>query len=231
MLGQMWYNSSRINNAGHGLQPYQLCTNEVRSMSPNSTIKCKKCGNTERYKNGASASCARERSSKWYHANPDKASASSRKWKQANPDKVRAISRRWARANPDKMSAKYRKWHHANLDKERARKRKWKRANPDKRNASNHIRRARERQAKSEPYNFKAICKHYDNRCVRCGKKCKLTIDHIKSLALGGDNIASNIQPLCLSCNSSKGARNIDYRPDSGPLRWIQKNLFARGEK
>lgn len=74
---------------------------------------------------------------------------------------------------------------------------------------------------------FKDICNHYGNKCLRCGRDdVKLTIDHIKPYALGGDNIPSNIQPLCKPCNSAKKDRNIDYRPDVGPKRWVQKKLF-----
>lgn len=55
--------------------------------------------------------------------------------------------------------------------------------------------------------------------CLRCGKKRKLAIDHIVALTRGGDNTRENIQPLCGSCNSSKGAKDTDYRPENWPFR------------
>lgn len=50
----------------------------------------------------------------------------------------------------------------------------------------------------------------FDYRCAFCNRQepeIKLTADHIKPVALGGDNNMSNIQPLCVSCNSKKGAK------------------------
>lgn len=44
-------------------------------------------------------------------------------------------------------------------------------------------------------------------KCLRCGKKKKLTVDHIYPLSKGGTNYISNIQPLCLKCNAQKGAK------------------------
>lgn len=47
--------------------------------------------------------------------------------------------------------------------------------------------------------------------CKLCEPEIKLTIDHIKPVSLGGLNNSDNIQPLCQSCNSRKGAREIRY--------------------
>jgi 5-methylcytosine-specific restriction endonuclease McrA len=59
---------------------------------------------------------------------------------------------------------------------------------------------------------WKELCNKYGNRCLRCGRKVKLTIDHIIPLSKGGSNTIDNIQPLCGHCNPSKGAKTIDYR-------------------
>jgi 5-methylcytosine-specific restriction enzyme A len=50
---------------------------------------------------------------------------------------------------------------------------------------------------------------HY--QCQSCGKtdeEAKLSIDHIISLDKGGSNDVSNLQTLCLSCNSKKSNRS-----------------------
>jgi 5-methylcytosine-specific restriction endonuclease McrA len=52
----------------------------------------------------------------------------------------------------------------------------------------------------------------YGNKCLSCGSKDKITIDHVIPLALGGEHTKENIQPLCKSCNSKKSTKIIDYR-------------------
>lgn len=59
---------------------------------------------------------------------------------------------------------------------------------------------------------WRGLCKKYNLRCLACGEQKKLTPDHIVPLALNGDNSISNIQPLCINCNSSKKTKIIDYR-------------------
>jgi 5-methylcytosine-specific restriction endonuclease McrA len=41
-------------------------------------------------------------------------------------------------------------------------------------------------------------------RCAICGKRKKLTVDHIIALSNGGSNFPENIQGLCGPCNSQK---------------------------
>lgn len=62
-------------------------------------------------------------------------------------------------------------------------------------------------------------------RCAKCGSGEDPTIDHIHPQSLGGDHSEGNLQTLCRSCNSRKGARVLwralrrgSSRP-SGPTR------------
>jgi hypothetical protein len=51
------------------------------------------------------------------------------------------------------------------------------------------------------------ILKKYSYTCVFCGSKEKLSIDHKKPYSKGGSNEPTNLQVLCKSCNSKKGAK------------------------
>lgn len=61
------------------------------------------------------------------------------------------------------------------------------------------------------PEQFKALCELYGNVCACCRQAKKLEADHIVPLTKGGDNTIDNIQPLCKSCNSSKGTRTVHF--------------------
>ena len=49
------------------------------------------------------------------------------------------------------------------------------------------------------------------NKCRRCGNTENLAIDHIIPVAAGGDESLTNLQTLCKSCNSAKGAK-LDFK-------------------
>lgn len=45
------------------------------------------------------------------------------------------------------------------------------------------------------------------NYCRACGTTQNMSIDHIIPVVKGGRNVMSNLQLLCRSCNSKKGAK------------------------
>ncbi len=83
---------------------------------------------------------------------------------------------------------------------------KWKKENRDMVVTYGNRRRARLREARGSftTLEWKALCVSFKHRCPMCGRKRKLTVDHIIPLSKGGSGFISNIQPLCQSCNSVK---------------------------
>lgn len=56
------------------------------------------------------------------------------------------------------------------------------------------------------------LIKKLGEQCLACGtKKEILCIDHIVPLSKGGKNKESNFQVLCISCNSKKKNRTINF--------------------
>jgi uncharacterized protein YdaU (DUF1376 family) len=63
-----------------------------------------------------------------------------------------------------------------------------------------------------------ALCEVFERKCVRCGASPeKVVKDHILPIYQGGSDGVENLQPLCASCNSSKGAEAIDFRQNVLP--------------
>jgi 5-methylcytosine-specific restriction endonuclease McrA len=143
--------------------------------------------------------CNRAARRKHYSDNRDRYSEWYKSWCAKNPDKVKAYE-----AARDRDYAKsYRKWISLPGRKEQKR-------------AYGHNYRARVRLADGQITKevIGLVLEIYGERCLKCGSEDNIQIDHVVPLAIGGDNLFGNLQPLCRSCNSSKGARSCeDYRP------------------
>lgn len=56
-----------------------------------------------------------------------------------------------------------------------------------------------------------AVLSKRGGACAYCGRAdAVLTVDHVRPLALGGDDRAENLEPACGPCNSSKAARTFE---------------------
>lgn len=164
-----------------------------------------------------------------YKNNRDEHKKRTYQWRKDNPDGFRAITKRAYRKHREKKLAyakQYRETHRDSI-REKARQvwkarpekmkkaiRSWKVKNKEKVNIWNEERRFRllGNGGKFVLAEWENLCKRYGNKCLCCGKKTKLTIDHIVPLTMGGTNNIDNIQPLCQSCNSRKNNKIIDYR-------------------
>ena len=155
----------------------------------------------------------KESSARYYAANKDACRKYSRGWSAANPVKVKERKLRFAEANPDAA----RKYHSSYKDRNPDGLRNWHKANPGARGVYTNTRRALVVGAGGShtASEWKNLKKLYDYTCLCCGRKesdIKLTVDHVVPISKGGRNTVDNLQPLCGSCNSSKGTKTMDYR-------------------
>ena len=121
----------------------------------------------------------------------------------------------------DEYRKRRRQWYKDNRKKKLKQNAAWRRDNPDKSRAIWHRYKARKMNAEGNftDEQWKMVKLYYapNDRCPGCGKHRKITIDHVIPLAQKGPNYIANIQPLCKSCNSSKGdERYTDFRFDGG---------------
>jgi 5-methylcytosine-specific restriction endonuclease McrA len=56
-------------------------------------------------------------------------------------------------------------------------------------------------------YKSAAVFARDGHTCVHCGTSEQLTVDHVWPHSRGGSDDMENLQTLCHSCNSKKGAR------------------------
>jgi 5-methylcytosine-specific restriction endonuclease McrA len=138
-----------------------------------------------------------------------------------NNEKIGKARKRRRDSKLEVFQRKARERYHNNADYRehlRVYQRRWRKENSDKVKAMWHRRRAKKRSAGDSftPEQWALLKEHYRYTCLCCGRQeptIKLTPDHVIPLGAPGTGTITNIQPLCLSCNSAKGAKVIDYRP------------------
>ncbi len=173
-----------------------------------------------------------ERTRKWKKENPEKRNAQQRRrysrnplkfikklmdYKKSNPEVVREQKKRYKEAHPEKHREENKRYREAHPEKHREENKRYREAHPEIIKAQKQKRRAM-KIGNGGSFTAKEwidLCNQYGNICLCCKESKKLTADHVVPLISGGVNNISNIQPLCLSCNSKKGTKTIDYRKDT----------------
>lgn len=147
---------------------------------------------------------------RWRDANPDEAKAAIKNWQKNNPDKVQSY---WLTEN---SRLKSRNWRAANREKSRQAARQWAKDNPVKNaiQTANHKALLNGSEGTYTEAEWTELCARYSYLCLCCKEQKPLTVDHVIPVTKGGRNDVSNLQPLCKECNSRKGQKTIDYRPN-----------------
>ena len=127
-----------------------------------------------------------------------------------NREKILEYQRNYSKENSAQIIARVNKWVRENPEDVRATKRRWASAHPQECQTNVRNRRARKRAAEGHhtAADVRRIFSAQKGRCAICRREEKLTVDHIQPLDGGGSNWPRNLQGLCGTCNSSKGARD-----------------------
>jgi 5-methylcytosine-specific restriction endonuclease McrA len=132
-----------------------------------------------------------------------------RNWEKNNLEKLLERWRRISRERDHKNEAhraKYKKYRDSHLEKERERIRL---------KGHNRLAKIKGNGGKITAVEWSELKRKYDYTCLCCRRKepeIELTLDHVIPVDKGGANVIGNAQPLCGSCNSSKGTKCTDYR-------------------
>lgn len=118
-------------------------------------------------------------------------------------DYMRERSKRWYRENPERVAQRYEEQKAAGIHRARQRASYWR--NRLDRIATEHNNRALRRgiDGKLTGAQLQGRLEMFGGHCYMCGVDAE-AFDHVKPFAAGGLNVASNIRPVCHSCNSRK---------------------------
>ena len=158
---------------------------------------------------------------KYYQENKATVKANAVKWAEDNPERRREIRLASRKKHKDARNSHVRQYLKENPDvlaKKRSRTTTWKKEHPENHRATENKRRTSKTLAGGffTPEEWFMLCFAVGFICVCCKKAKPLEADHIVPVSLGGSSWLWNIQPLCKSCNASKGAKIIDYRETLG---------------
>jgi Zn ribbon nucleic-acid-binding protein len=144
-----------------------------------------------------------------------------------NRDRNRQKSRDWGLNNPELKREGQRRYYQSNKEHVHQKSQAWRRANRGKYRVSalmyQHKRRAKMQGQTFRWRDWLAMCDWFGNVCLCCGSNAALTVDHVIPVEHDGPNLIENLQPLCLHCNTSKGAyHSTDYRNPDRLAQFLQ---------
>ncbi len=167
--------------------------------------------------------CCNAASRLWQQENKELRLAGWRRWVAEHPDQFKAIQKRYrdahkatrhkeySKRNKSAIAAKSRAYYASHKQESIATQMLWRKNNPEMWRASQANYRARKSNAEGShtSNDIVRIKKAQRACCAYCEASVKRSyhVDHIEPLSRGGSNLPSNLQILCASCNSRKGAK------------------------
>ena len=131
-------------------------------------------------------------------------------YRKNNIEKLKEKKKIYNKKNSKKNVDRVRKWRQENKERHRENNRKYNKKNLQKERLRQKIKEAKRRDRVSKKSFVilpKEIKKIYSSLCIFCGSKENIAADHIIPISKGGRTSIGNLQPLCKTCNSSKGSK------------------------
>ncbi len=179
-------------------------------------------------------SCRKKMKHKYYEANKERLLLKQHNYYFDHSDQVKTYQKKYGNLNKEKITERKKSYRTKNIDAIKAKKVSYYLDNRDhilnkshnyyltmkdddsfkiKRKIRKYRRKTSEKNAGHfTPTEWKEVLEKYGEACLHCGSTEHITIDHVIPLIKGGPNTKDNLQPLCLTCNCSKGTKTIDYR-------------------
>jgi 5-methylcytosine-specific restriction endonuclease McrA len=163
----------------------------------------------------ANADLIRAKKAMYYRANAETLIGKAMENYEANREHVLAMKVVYHAANRERILPQKAAYRAANTDNSRAWRRAYRARHSDRMKAAKYARRIRQTSVDGTitANEWTELVNAFGRKCLCCGATDKkLTMDHVIPLARGGVHSIANVQPLCLSCNSRKNVREVDYR-------------------
>lgn len=180
--------------------------------------ECKRLGGIARYE--ADKDRAKARQKAYRIANPEKEKLRNAEYHQRNKEAISKKQAIWRNENKETASANGAKWREANQERVKYLVSTWQAKNKDKRRVHKQNRRGRLGGGKLSRDLAGRLFVMQRGLCACCGKTLgdDYHLDHIMPLALGGENVDSNMQLLRQRCNNQKR--------DKHPISFMQSRGF-----
>ena len=140
---------------------------------------------------------------KYRAENKEKIAAKNKEWRDNNPNH----KANWVKENKRAVKEYHKKYHAENKEKRAEYNKEWNKSNKERSNSITQKRRARQLGNGTFIVSERFIKNLYNSPCRFCGGSDKIEADHILPISRGGRHSEGNLQPLCKSCNSSKGPK------------------------
>ena len=131
--------------------------------------------------------------------------------------------------NKERINRRSTEWGRKNKDKRRITKKRWALKNKEHINflTKQRIYRLKGAEGRIVKSDVDNLFETNNGKCYYCNINASKSIDHVIPISRGGTNYLNNLVPVCISCNSKKGAKLLS---EWNPLLCVQFEGISRAK-